>query len=54
MVILIERELSGSDFGTARLDQISTNKDSFEVVYTADDSEPHLSQQQRRIVLLVR
>jgi hypothetical protein len=29
------------DFGTARLDQIFTDKDSLAVVYTADDSEAH-------------
>src|SRR5580693_2232996 len=29
------------DFGTARLDQISTDHDSFAGVYTADDSEAH-------------
>jgi hypothetical protein len=29
------------DFGTARLDQIFTDKDSFAGVYTADDSEAH-------------
>jgi len=29
------------DFGTARLDQLFTEKDSFAVVYTADDSEAH-------------
>jgi hypothetical protein len=29
------------DFGTARLDQISTDHDSFSGVYTADDSEAH-------------
>jgi len=29
------------DFGTARLDQIFTDKDSFAGVYTVDDSEAH-------------